>query len=491
MPSSGNRRLTIVALLLATFMAAMEATVVATAMPTVVADLGGIALYGWVGSAYLLASTVTVPLFGKLADTYGRRPILLGGIAVFLTGSIACGMAQSIGMLIVARAFQGIGAGGIQPISMTVIGDLYRVEERGRVQGLFGAVWGVSGVVGPLLGGLIVKVLSWHWVFWINVPFGIASVFVLLSAYRELPRESGPVSIDWLGALLLTCGSLTLLFGAGGTQTAWMLGATVLLFGLFALVERRAKAPIVPFAMMAQRHVLVATVASVLSGAAMMGSLIYLPLYVQGVLDGSPTEAGSVITPMLVGWPLTSALSARFIVKSGFRAPVWAGGGLIAVATAALYVSLSFSLGRVPIGVCMFLFGCGMGLMTSALIIALQASVTSRERGVVTAINMFARSIGGALGVGALGALFAARLATHLDPARVEALLSPTRATTIHDDAVANALDASILPVFLTLAIASAINAAVVLFYPKHVAEAPESTRAGRPSADAEPSTAV
>lgn len=475
MSSASSRPLTVVALLFATFMAAMEATVVATAMPTVIADLGGVALYGWVGSAYLLASTVSVPLFGKLADLSGRRPVLLFGIALFLLGSVASGAATTIHLLIGARAIQGLGAGAIQPVSMTVVGDLYRMEERGRVQGLFGAVWGVSGVVGPLLGGLIVHSFSWPWVFWVNVPFGLASAFFLVTSYREEPRGGARVALDWQGAMALTLASCALLLGAGGTEPTLTLGLSAAFFALFLFIERRAAAPVLPLPLLRERHVAVAVVSGALTGAAMMTTLIFLPLYVQGVIGGSPAAAGGVITPMLVGWPITSALSSRLIVKRGYRGPVRAGALLVAVALVALASAIRYDGGLLWIGTAMFVFGCGMGLMTAALLIALQSSVTIRERGVVTALSMFSRTMGGALGVGALGALFASALAARLDPERVAALLSPERGSVVHDPAVSLALAESFGPLFWTLAGCALLNVLVVAFYPRHVVQAEQA----------------
>jgi EmrB/QacA subfamily drug resistance transporter len=472
MARTTSRPLTLVALLLATFMAAMEATVVATAMPTVIADLGGVAHYAWVGSAYLLASTVSVPLFGKLSDISGRRPVLLFGLALFLLGSIASGAAPSIELLIAARTVQGLGAGVIQPVSLTVLGDLYRVEERGRVQGLFGAVWGVSGVAGPLLGGFIVHRFSWPWVFWVNVPFGLAAGVFLLTSYREEPRAPSTLALDWQGALVLTLASCALLLGAGGTLVPLTLGGAALLFALFVAIERRAAAPVLPLPLLRERHIAVAVLSGALTGAAMMTSLTFLPLHVQGVLGGTPSDAGKVITPMLLGWPITSALSTRFIVRGGYRRPIVGGSLLIAVAL----VGLAFAVGQgasVPwIGSAMFVFGCGMGLTTAALIIGLQASVTIHARGVVTALSMFSRTMGGALGVGALGALFAASLAARLDPERVATLLSPERGAVVRDASVSVALAESFGPLFWALAACGLVNAAVVLFYPRHVLRA-------------------
>src|SRR5947208_10858435 len=299
-----NRPLTVISLLLSLSMAAMEMTVVSTAMPTVVGDIGGIHLYSRVFTAYLLTSTVTVPLYGKLADLYGRKPVRPGGIAIFLAGSMASGLAGSIGALIVFRALQGLGAGAMQPTTLTIVGDIYNLEERARMQGVFGAVWGVAGLVGPLLGGIIVKYLSWRWVFFINVPAGIAAAVLLVVALHERV-EHHRHSLDWLGAGVLTLGLTALLFGAhGGQGTAIGLPLAAISLVLFFFIERRSPEPVVPLDLFRQRAIGVATAAGALVGAGMISMVTYVPLYVQGVLGGSPTEAGRSITPMVHGWPI-------------------------------------------------------------------------------------------------------------------------------------------------------------------------------------------
>src|SRR5437868_928004 len=239
-----HRPLTTVALALSLFMAALEMTVVSTAMPTVVSDLGGIQHYAWVFTAYMLASTVTVPIFGKLADLYGRKPILLSGISLFLAGSVASGLSPSMGWLIAFRTFQGVGAGAIQPIALTVVGDLYNLEERARVQGLFSGVWGVSGLVGPLAGGLIVRWLSWHWVFYINVPVGLATAGLLIACFHEnLQKQRRTLDIG--GALLLAVGVVALLLGVQGQGNRWVpLAVAAVLLVAFVFVERKVKEPV-------------------------------------------------------------------------------------------------------------------------------------------------------------------------------------------------------------------------------------------------------
>src|SRR5690349_16049990 len=262
-----NRPLTVASLILSLSMAAMEMTVVSTAMPTVVGDLGGIHYYSWVFTAYLLTSTVTVPMYGKLADLYGRKPVLLLGIAIFLVGSMASGLSTSVGALIAFRALQGLGAGAMQPTALTIVGDIYSLEERARMQGLFGAVWGVAGLVGPLLGGIIVKYLSWRWVFFINVPAGIAAAALLVVALHE-NVEHRRHSLDWAGSALLTFGLTALLIGVqGGRASAAGLPLAAVSLGIFFFVERRAPEPVLPLDLFRQRVMAVATTSGALVGA--------------------------------------------------------------------------------------------------------------------------------------------------------------------------------------------------------------------------------
>ncbi|HTO97820.1 MAG TPA: MDR family MFS transporter [Myxococcales bacterium] len=466
-----NRPLTVASLLLSISMAAMEMTVVSTAMPTVVGDLGGIHLYSWVFTAYLLTSTVTVPLYGKLADLYGRKPVLLAGIGVFLLGSMASGLARGIGTLIAFRALQGLGAGAMQPTTLTIVGDIYNLEERARMQGVFGAVWGVAGLIGPLLGGVIVKFLSWRWVFFINLPAGIAAAALLVVALHE-EVEHRQHALDWAGSGLLTLGLTALLVGAqGGWASAVVLPLAVLSLAAFHLVERRAREPVLPLQLFRQRVMAVATGAGALVGAGMISMVTYVPLYVQGVLGGSPTEAGSAITPMVVGWPIASAISGRALPRVGFRILVRAGLFISALAAAALAILLrpGASL-RVPQALTA-LFGVGLGLANTALLIAVQTSVEWRQRGVATASTMFARTIGGTLAVGVLGAVLSAALLRDgtIPEDAADQLLGPTRGAGL-GAAVVRALSASLQAglgsVFWTIAAIALAAAVTSLFFP-------------------------
>ena len=467
-----NRPLTVVSLLLSLSMAAMEMTVVSTAMPTVVGDLGGIHYYSWVFTAYLLTSTVTVPMYGKLADLYGRKPVLLAGIGVFLVGSMASGLARGIGALIAFRALQGLGAGAMQPTTLTIVGDIYNLEERSRMQGVFGAVWGVAGLVGPLLGGIIVKYLSWRWVFFINVPAGIASAALLaVSLHEEVEHRRH--SLDFLGAGLLMLGLTALLFGAhGGRSSVIGLPLAAASLFLFVFVERRTPEPVLPLDLFRQRVMGVATAAGALVGAGMISMVTYVPLYVQGVLGGSPTQAGAAIRPMVIGWPIASAISGRVLPRLGFRPLVRTGLLISALAAVALAMFLrpGASL-RVP-QAASALFGVGLGLANTALLIAVQTSVEWRQRGVATASTMFARTIGGTLAVGILGAILASALSLDpsIPPEAADRLLGPQHGAGLDPSvlgALSLSLESGLATVFWLIAGIAAAAAVISLLFPE------------------------
>lgn len=465
--------------MLSLFMAAMEMTVVSTAMPTVIADLGGLDLYAWVFTLYMLTSTVTVPIYGKLADLYGRKPIMLFGIAVFLAGSIASGQAHSMASLIAFRALQGLGAGAMQPIALTIVGDIFSLEERARMQGLFGAVWGVAGLSGPLLGGLIVKLLGWRWVFYVNVPFGILSAALLVFALEERIERKRHV-LDVAGAVLLTAAIVVLLVPARGAMWLVVLAAATALLWAFVRVEARAPEPLLPLDLFRRPLMAVSSAAGALIGGAMLAMVTYVPLFVQGVLGGSPTDAGGAITPMVVGWPVASTLGGRLLPRVGFR-PLVVLGFLIAGASAVLLAALlgptsSLMVPRATTAA----FGVGLGFANTALLIGVQTSVEWRQRGVATASTMFFRSIGGALAVGATGRILASGIDRMGVPSDVaSALLGPEHGRGIDPSLLARlsgALDGSLRTVFWVVAGLSVASFAVSLAFPEPVAAEPDES---------------
>ncbi|MGH8258644.1 MAG: MDR family MFS transporter [Steroidobacteraceae bacterium] len=421
-----HRPLTVVGVLLSMFMAAAEATIIATAMPTVVEKLGGIEYYGWVGAIYLLTSTVTMPLYGKLSDLYGRKPVMLLSMVVFLAGSVASGFSRSMAQLILFRALQGLGAGGLQPVSITIIGDIFEPVERARMQGLFGAVWGVSAMSGPLLGGLIVKALSWRWVFFINVPFGLVSAFFLLTFFHERGTTHAH-KLDLGGAALLTGSIVALLLGAQRYATAIMLPLSALLLAAFVAVEARVSEPVLPLALLRRKIIAVSSAAGAAVGAAMSSTVIYLPLYVQAVLGDSPTQAGATVSPMLIGWPIASALSGQLLPRTGYRPLIRTGFVVVSIMSIALALLLREGASALVLGATMFVMGAGMGTANSALIIAVQESATWQERGIATASTLFFRTIGGAVAVGALGSVLASTMGPDVPAALLNRLLAPNR----------------------------------------------------------------
>ena len=315
----------IIALMLGMALAALDTTIVGTALPSIVGKLGGITLYSWVFSAYLLTSTTTVPIYGKLADLFGRKPVFLFGTAVFLIGSAACGAAQSMEQLIIFRAIQGLGAGAVLPIVLTIIGDIFPLEERARVQGLFSGVWGLSSIVGPALGGVIVDHFSWRWVFYINIPFGLLSAFLLIITLKE-NVERKQRSIDYLGTLTLTFGIIALLFALlqGGVTWAWtslpslgLFALAVVLIALFLFQETRASEPILPLTLFSNRIIAISSIGGVVLGVVLFGVTSYVPLFVQGVKGGTATSAGITLGPFLVAWPSAATLSGRVILRYG------------------------------------------------------------------------------------------------------------------------------------------------------------------------------
>lgn len=420
------------------FLAALEATVVGTAMPTVIASLGGLSHYSWVFSAYLITSTVTVPVWGKLSDLYGRRLFYQLGIAIFLVGSVLSGISTSMTELIVYRAIQGLGAGALVPLGMTIIGDIYTLRERARMQALFSGVWGLASVIGPVVGGFITDRLSWRWVFYINLPVGLAAALILGLALKE-PKPTRRPTIDYAGAALLTL-SITLLMLAlveGGASLVTLLaprnlalfGAAALLALLFIRVERRAEDPIVPFEMFRNRVVAVSVTAGFLAGVAMFGAISFVPLFAQGALGATATEAGSLLTPLMLSWVGMSVIGGRLLLRVGYRPTSIVGFILLTVG----FIFLSTfqrETARFWLYVDLGLIGAGLGLTMLTLLIAVQQSVPSTRLGIATSLNQFARSIGGAVGVAIMGVVLSAGLTSSLgDVARSgNSILTPERA---------------------------------------------------------------
>jgi EmrB/QacA subfamily drug resistance transporter len=433
--SKTRLNLIILGILLSLFLSSMEGTVVATAMPTIVSQLGGLSIYSWVFSIFMLTSTTTVPIYGKLSDLYGRKLIYIISMGLFLVGSILCGLARSMEQLVIFRAIQGLGAGGVLPLAFTIIGQLFTLKERARLQGLFSGVWGVSAVIGPLIGGFLVDQVSWQWVFFINIIPGLLAISLVWVAWKETTRASvGKVTIDIAGAVLLTLAVLALLLGLTevGTLLGWAaLAASVALFAAVVWVERRAVDPILPLPLFRDRLFVVSILHGILAGWAMFGSLNYIPLFVQAVLGTTATQAGITLTPMSLSWTLASVLGSYLLLHVGYRTLSVIGMVLLVIG-AFLMSTISQGTSQILLMVYVSLMGVGMGLSIPAFLIAVQSAVPRRDLGAATSTLQFSRSIGGTLGVSVLGAFLSARLATLLassgiNPSTVslDALLDP------------------------------------------------------------------
>ncbi len=447
--SEASVRLVLAGLMLATFLAAMDSSIVSTAMPTITGILGGFGLYSWVFSIYLLTSTVTVPIFGKLADLYGRKRVLLAGVAVFIAGSALCGSAQDMTQLVIYRGIQGVGSGAILPVAITIPGDIFPPRERARVQGLIGSVWGVAAVAGPALGGLIVEHTSWRWIFYLNLPVALLAVPTIVLCYHE-HLQVRKHRIDYAGALTLALGTAALLLGltSGGRDWPWLSAQSLALFGLFVVsysaffrIERGVGEPVLPLGLLRNGYIAAASLASFLIGGVMTGVISYVPLFAQGVLGSSPTVAGAAVAAMSIGWTLAGTLTGRVLTSWGYRSTAILGGGLLLFGVL-LLLPIGPGYGAAYVGLCSFVCGLGLGFSTTAFVVGIQNEVGWETRGSATASNLFVRSLGATIWVAALGSVIngvlaraVARHAPSGSSARsldlINSLLDPAKASTM------------------------------------------------------------
>ena len=393
-----NRRLVLLSIMLAMFMSAIEGTIVATAMPSIVAELGGFSYFSWVFSAFLLAQAVTIPIYGKLAE-----------------------MAETMTTLITFRLIQGIGAGAVQPIATTIIGDIFSLTERAKVQGYTASVWGISAVIGPALGAIFVQYLHWSWIFWVNIPLGILSI-VGMKLFLHESIEKRNHEIDYVGSALIfvAVSSLMIILIQGGVAWPWLslkimglLAVTVIVFILFIRQEQMAKEPIMPLSIWRDKLITLSNLATLTTGIVMIGVTTFVPTFVQGVLGQSPLVAGFALAFMSIGWPIASSLSGSIMLKYGFRITA-ISGGLFLIVGSVLLLSLKQSVAWYWVAGGSFLIGVGMGLTRTVFIVAIQNSVDWQLRGVATASNMFMSILGNTIGAGLLAGILNSHMLNYL-----------------------------------------------------------------------------
>ena len=408
------------------FVAALDTTVVGTAMPTAIGDLGGIDRYSWVFAAYLLVSTATTPVFGRFADVHGRKRVYLVALTLFVSASALCGFAASMDQLIAFRALQGLGAGGLVSTGITMIGDLFDARQRGRMQGFTSGVWATSALIGPAIGGMITQTLSWRWTFYVNVPIGLVAIALLLTLHEREEHRGG--GIDWLGALTVASATALLLLGVNGTAPLLALPAAVLLGALFVAIERRTADPLVDLSLLGFPLIALGLALSLLMGVMQFGATTFVPPFAQGVLGRSPIEAGFTVAAMGIGWPIGTITTGWFLLRIGLRRAVITGS-LCALAGSLLFSTLTTDTPLWLVVVSVVFVGLGQGFMNPPLTIAVQTAVGYRRRGIVTSLFNFSRSLGGAVGVASLGAMLNAVVAPHaeelrplLDPQKHQAL---------------------------------------------------------------------
>ncbi|BDZ40063.1 MFS transporter [Microbacterium suwonense] len=446
------------ALMLSIGLIAIDATILATAVPSIVRDLGGYQQFPWLFSVYLLAQAVSVPIYSRFADTIGRKPVILLGIGLFLVGSVLCGFAGSMLWLILFRIVQGLGAGAVAPMSMTIVGDIYTVAERAKVQGYTASVWAMASVVGPALGGVFAQLEAWRWIFFVNIPLCALAAWMLLKHYKE-QKQTRRHRIDFSGAVLLTVGLTGIILGLleGDSAWAWISVPSAICFGggalaliAFGIVERHTAEPIIDFALITRRLILTTTLTSFGIGALLIGVTSFAPAYLEGSLGIIPLLSGLAVAALTVGWPIAAGLAGRMYLRIGFRRTSMIGAAIATVGATGLALTGPWPSPFTVAGIA-FILGFGLGWTSAPTLVAAQASVGWGERGVVTGMNAFARSAGSAVGVAILGAISNAVIAQGAGP---------------HDPAT---IIAASTWVFVGASITAVLTLVALLFMPRDV----------------------
>ena len=486
-PINTNRSVVLASVLLAIFIAAIEGTIVATAIPSIVGDLGGFSLFSWVFSSFLLAQAVTIPIYGKLADLYGRKPVFAFGIIVFLIGSVLCGLAKTMNMLIVFRLIQGLGAGAVQPIATTVIGDIFSLSERARIQGYISSVWGVSSIIGPALGAFFVQYVHWSWIFWVNVPIGLFAVAGIWFFLGETVHKQQH-NIDYIGSALIfvSISALMIVFIQAGTVWEWTSTPVILLFGifvvgfyLFILQEKHTVEPIMPLAIWKDSLLVVSNLATLTTGIVIIGISSFLPTYIQGVMGKSPIISGVVLAFMTIGWVIGATFAGKIMFKFGFRRIAIVGGFWILMGSM-LLITMRPERGWLWAGAGSLLIGVGMGFARTVFIVGIQDSVEWKMRGVATASNMFMNILGNTMGAALLGGVLNTKLISYLKGISGESLnvdvinvlLDPNKREALPDKVLyimTSGLTVSLQYVFYGIGMIAILSFALVLFFPAKI----------------------
>ncbi len=483
-----SRRWVLLALMCTMMLAAMDSTIVATAIPQIVGDLGGFSLFSWVFSIYLLAQTVTIPVYGKLADIFGRKIVLITGTIVFLVGSTACAMAWDMTALVWFRGLQGLGAGAVMATVATLAGDLYSVRERAAIQGWLSSVWGVAAILGPVLGGAFADYVSWRWIFLINLPIGLAAL-VLLGMFLHERFQPRAHRIDYAGAtlILFAIGLLILGLLQGGQAWAWSSPESLAIFSVAAVllavlvrVERRAEEPMIPGWLWRWRVTAGANLATAGIGLVMMAPNAYLPTFAQSVLGHGAIESGLILASMSLGWPVASSLSGRFYMRIGFRQTGLLGAGMV-IAAMTGFVFMPHPASTAMVVADTVLLGAGFGFLSTPLLVGVQSAVGWEQRGVVTGANMFSRYLGASLGAALMGAIFNAGLQAHLArppgelgaalPEDINGVIHALQQADLPADALAYlklAIESSTTHLYVAGLVVSLLMLLAVLMIPRH-----------------------